>query len=89
MPLTGARLGCGVTLSTDTANAIGCYEYLGGPQIAGCTCHSSCRACGYNDEPTEADDCITCADGSTVEAVYDDGTGRCPGVWYSLEGVRH
>jgi len=64
-------------LSTDTANAIGCYEDLGGPQIAGCTCHSSCRACGYNDAPTDADDCITCADGSTVEAVYDDGTGRC------------
>ena len=55
----------------------GCYGSPGGAVLLGCTCHASCEACGYTDSPTGAADCITCADKSTVKAVYDDGTGLC------------
>merc|ERR1711916_265684 len=36
----------------------GCYnEY--GQQMQGCQCHSQCKSCGYNSEPTTLYDCIT------------------------------
>ena len=53
--------------------------------VPGCTCHASCKACGYTDSPTGAADCITCADGSVVQAVYSDGTGRCGESTYESE----
>lgn len=45
--------------------------------IEGCVCHEDCATCGYYDDPTDDDDCITCPAGADIEAVYDDGTGYC------------
>ena len=59
----------------------GCYyyEYQWTPSSS-CECHPSCAMCGYSSSPTAADDCISCADPTTVvEAVYPDGTGYCNG----------
>ncbi|XRB14789.1 hypothetical protein RI054_09g46290 [Pseudoscourfieldia marina] len=49
------------------------------PEVAldNCKCHPTCGTCGYNNDPTKAVDCITCADGSAVKPVYADGTGYC------------
>ena len=48
--------------------------------LPGCTCHPSCATCGYFEEPTAANDCITCRHGGPVEPVWDDGTGKCVAV---------
>ncbi|KAJ1455246.1 hypothetical protein M885DRAFT_520547 [Pelagophyceae sp. CCMP2097] len=45
--------------------------------ISECECHESCGSCGYYDMPDKAEDCITCADGSAVVPVFEDGTGTC------------
>lgn len=45
--------------------------------IAGCQCHSTCGDCGFYDSPSNADDCVTCPQGSEIQAVYSDGTGYC------------
>jgi len=45
--------------------------------IGNCMCHATCGSCGYYDWPIRNNDCITCADGSTVVSEYSDGTGRC------------
>jgi hypothetical protein len=43
-----------------------------------CTCHESCGACGYNDDPTDYDDCLTCSDPTfEVNPIYADGSGDC------------
>merc|ERR1712070_1287770 len=77
-------------VSSFTSNTAECYEdgtltdgtLSDGILILGCECHSSCGTCGFNDAPTNADDCITCADGSTVQQVawHTDGTGTCGAV---------
>jgi len=55
---------------------IGCYDG-DNEKIQYCKCHSSCESCGFWDEPTDANNCISCADGSDVNVMYDDGTGYC------------
>lgn len=57
-------------------NLKGCYN-TDHVTLANCTCHSSCEACGYYDYPIGKNDCISCADGSTVNPKYKDGTGSC------------
>ena len=61
------------------ARPTGCFETeSSSAAISGCACHSTCQKCGYNSDPIEADDCVTCADGShVITAVYADGTGTC------------
>ena len=59
-----------------------CFEDPG-EGIPGCECHASCATCGYYNDPTAVDDCITCADGGAVVPAYDDGTGTCPRYSYS------
>ena len=54
----------------------GCYS-APGVAISDCSCHWTCRSCGYNDEPSEYNDCIDCADFSAVVPVFSDGTGTC------------
>jgi hypothetical protein len=54
----------------------GCYDENEDP-ILGCECHSSCKTCGFYDDPAFNDDCITCWYGDDLTAVYDDGTGTC------------
>ena len=49
-------------------------------KIEGCECHESCGvggSCGYYSWPTDYDDCINCPAGSTLYAIYSDGTGYC------------
>ena len=49
-------------------------------KIEGCECHESCGvggSCGYYSWPTGYDDCINCPEGSTLYAIYSDGTGYC------------
>ena len=55
-----------------------CYESsIPLKSIEGCTCHASCGSCGYYANPVTKNDCIYCADGSTVIAQFADGTGCC------------
>mmetsp|Transcript_15153 Transcript_15153/g.45921 ORF Transcript_15153/g.45921 Transcript_15153/m.45921 type:complete len:234 (-) Transcript_15153:236-937(-) len=56
--------------------ATGCFDSEG-QQLPNCNCHESCATCGFYDNPTEADDCWTCAAGCSVTPVYEDGTGIC------------
>lgn len=30
--------------------------------MSDCTCHESCGSCGYSEDPTGSDDCLTCSD---------------------------
>jgi len=53
-----------------------CYD-LQQNEIEGCECHSSCRTCGYLHHPNGSANCITCANGSPVEVLSEDGTGIC------------
>jgi hypothetical protein len=54
-----------------------CFSDVG-VEIPGCECHPNCATCGYNGAPTNPDDCISCADGtSAVIEIYPDGTGAC------------
>ena len=49
-------------------------------KIEDCECHESCGvggSCGYYSWPTGYDDCINCPEGSTLYAIYSDGTGYC------------
>ena len=57
----------------------GCFETeSSSTAISGCACHSTCQKCGYESDPIEADDCVTCADPAhVITAVYADGTGTC------------
>jgi hypothetical protein len=57
--------------------ADGCYD--GNRDLIGsdCECDSTCGACGFYDDPVWPEDCITCADGSNVTAIFSDGTGCC------------
>ena len=57
----------------------GCY---GSSQqsLSHCVCHESCASCGFYHNPVRANDCITCADGSSVQPVFSDGTGFCNGT---------
>ena len=60
-----------------SADLPGCYREKGS-LIPGCECHSSCGSCGFTENPTGADDCITCADSTHVlMPLYEDGTGGC------------
>ena len=56
----------------------GCYNTSRG-EISGCSCDSTCLACGYTDvpPPTGRLDCITCANGGDVWPYYPDNTGAC------------
>ena len=65
-----------------TQPAPGCYSEPG-VTIEGCSCHRTCSACGYtygrNDQenwPVDADDCVSCADGSIINEVRT-GRGTC------------
>ena len=70
-----ALLGATLALSAN-AQTTGCYLMEGSSTaISGCTCHSTCMKCGYNAGPDGQSDCVTCANGGTVTAVYNDGTG--------------
>ena len=72
-----ALLGATLALSA-TAQTTGCYLMEGSSTaISGCTCHSTCMKCGYSAGPDSQSDCVTCANGGTVTAVYNDGTGTC------------
>ena len=53
-----------------------CFAMPGVP-IRDCECHDSCATCGYNNNPVQSTDCTSCADGSSVQAVYEDGSGIC------------
>ena len=41
------------------------------------TCHESCKSCGFGDDPSGENDCISCESGKKLIPVYSDGTGRC------------
>lgn len=70
----GKNIGCVYKLQPLKS---GCYD--GNRDfIPGCSCHSSCKNCGFYDDPIDLNDCIECADGGTVNIVYSDGTGTCP-----------
>merc|ERR1719326_1882284 len=56
----------------------GCYD-ANRDYIPDCTCNEVCYNCGYDSWPTDVFSCISCADGSEVQAVYTDGTGYCEG----------
>jgi len=69
----GKKVGCVYRLQ---ALSEGCYD--GNRNfVSGCSCHSSCAACGYNDDPTNADNCSSCVNGTDVSPINDDGTGTC------------
>ena len=72
--------------SYDFYEVLSCFKDLG-EGIPGCKCHASCAMCGYTNVPTDANDCITCADGGAVVSVYPDGTGTCPGSSKSSSGT--
>ena len=49
-----------------------------GKAIKNCSCHSSCNNCGFFGRPNREIDCIDCSQkGTSVEAVFGDGTGIC------------
>jgi len=74
-PVYGDGTGtCGPTPNPLTDS--GCFEDPG-TWLADCKCDPSCKSCGYYEQPSQPDDCITCADGSEVTPVYGDGTGTC------------
>mmetsp|Transcript_58733 Transcript_58733/g.108365 ORF Transcript_58733/g.108365 Transcript_58733/m.108365 type:complete len:666 (-) Transcript_58733:11-2008(-) len=56
----------------------GCYN-AALQRIPGCVCHSTCSACGYEDNPTGTQHCITCRSGEPVlpSPFRLDGTGTC------------
>ena len=56
----------------------GCYD-SSQQSLSNCVCHESCASCGFYHNPVGADDCITCADGSSVQPAFSDGTGFCNG----------
>jgi len=63
------------TCSPSTA---GCYLTASLPALDDCTCHESCKACGYSGSPTGETDCASCANSAHVlTVVYTDGTGSC------------
>ena len=66
--------GTGVCVKSD-----GCYENeADDSSIADCTCHESCGACGYAEDPTGYDSCLTCSDPTyEVNPVNSDGSGDC------------
>lgn len=66
--------------------ADGCYD--GNRDLIGsdCECDSTCGACGFYDDPVWPEDCITCADGSNVTAIFSDGTGAC-GFYYGYDDL--
>mmetsp|Transcript_6040 Transcript_6040/g.18198 ORF Transcript_6040/g.18198 Transcript_6040/m.18198 type:complete len:448 (+) Transcript_6040:66-1409(+) len=61
---------------TEVSSLSGCYNFLG-QSIADCECHESCVACGFYDNPVNANDCVSCADGGEVSVVYLNGAGTC------------
>lgn len=44
----------------------GCYMTADFP-ISDCTCHESCKACGYGENPTAMTDCISCPEGTSFQ----------------------
>jgi len=69
----GENIGCIYKLQ---ALSEGCYDETRN-FIPGCSCHSSCKVCGYEDDPTYADNCTSCVDGIDVIPTRIDGTGTC------------
>ena len=66
----------------------GCFETVW-TKVSGvdCQCHDSCSACGFNDYPDWAGDCISCHGASVVEAEHEDGTGTCSANRRKLFGM--
>jgi len=51
--------GTGSCIVMDLATASGCYASPGEP-IPDCTCHKSCKACGFSEDPTSYTNCLSC-----------------------------
>lgn len=45
--------------------------------IPKCECHSTCQVCGYNDDPTGYNNCVSCVEGLYLQQLNDDGSGYC------------
>lgn len=62
-----------------------CYTSGTTTAISHCLCDATCGSCagqpagllGSGGTATDADDCLTCADGAAVTGVYTDGSGTC------------
>lgn len=54
----------------------GCYNKYGS-QMQDCQCHSQCKSCGYNSEPTTLYDCITCPNNELPTPAHLQGQGYC------------
>ncbi len=53
----------------DVATATGCFSSSVDP-IPDCTCHKSCQACGFSEDPTSYTDCLSCKN-SKAEVMVD------------------
>ena len=49
-------------------------------RIENCTCHESCRTCGYNSNPDGRDECIECAVGYKEHKDEHNGSRYCISV---------
>merc|ERR1719411_1881729 len=47
-------------------------------KLEDCTCHSSCKACGFSDEPTGEGECVSCGDDDKLVSSWpSDLRGHC------------
>jgi len=60
-----------------------CYESPNSDPIEGCTCDPTCGSCGYSENPTGPNNCITCMYWTYGQLIINqttknaDGTGEC------------
>lgn len=53
-----------------------CYRSKG-KMVLGCSCHPSCKTCGYSDNPIGINQCLKCKNGTDVNVLYNNGAGWC------------
>ena len=58
------------------AAQMGCFDTMNGQEILNCVCDSSCLTC-VEGEPPSPEDCLSCADGFSLDKQGISDTGTC------------